>query len=293
MSRKQKMHESLPLPFDQVLAAIADENKPTEISSTARPFVKWVGGKRSIIDELIKRIPESYTTYYEPLLGGGALFFSLKPEKACLSDINFHLIITFQTVRDDVEKLIDRLKTHAENHNKTYFLKARERLFTAKDPVEIAAWFIYLNKTCYNGLYRVNRAGKFNVPIGSYKNPAILDEENLRSCSESLKDAEIIQQSFIQVELEKNAFYYLDPPYHQAFSGYDGKGFGDEQHKELAEICNKIDNAGGLFLLSNSDTDFIRSLYKGYEIEKISASRMVSCKGDQRGKEEELLIRNY
>jgi DNA adenine methylase len=275
------------------LTAIADKNQPAEISLTVRPFLKWVGGKRSILNELAKRLPTAYTTYYEPLLGGGALFFSLKPPKACLSDINFHLIITFQTVRDDVEKLIEQLKAHVANHNKTYFLKAREHLFTAKDPVEIAAWFIYLNKTCYNGLYRVNKAGKFNVPIGSYKEPAILDEENLRLCAKVLKDAKIIQQSFMQIEPEKNEFYYLDPPYHRAFSGYDGNGFGDEQHKQLAGICQKIDNVGGFFMLSNSDTDFIRSLYKDFKVEKISASRMVSCKGNQRGKEEELLIRNY
>lgn len=258
-----------------------------------KPFIKWVGGKRSILDELAKRMPANYTTYHEPFVGGGALFFLLKPNKACLSDINFHLIITFKTVRDDVEKLVELLQVHATKHNKAYYLKARDHLFTAKNPAEIAAWFIYLNKTCYNGLYRVNKSGKFNVPIGSYKSPSILDEENLRLCAGVLKGAEIIQRDFQQIEPEKDEFYYLDPPYHQAFSGYDGNGFGDKQHKQLAIICRKINDAEGFFMLSNSDTELIHSLYKGFKIETITASRSVSCKGNQRGKEKELLIRNY
>jgi DNA adenine methylase len=293
MSRKPKMHDPLPASFDEVLTAIADEQRPLETSFTARPFLKWAGGKRSLVAALMAQFPASYTSYHEPFLGGAALYFAAKPDKAVLSDINFHLIITFQTVRDQVEELIAELKIHAAKHSKPYFLKARDNLFTEKTPVKIAAWFIYLNKTCYNGLYRVNKAGHFNVPIGSYKDPAILDEANLRLCSEVLKTAEICQQSFEQIEPEREAFYYLDPPYHQTFSGYDGNGFGDEEHKKLAEMCHQIHNAGGFFLLSNSDTEYVRGLYKGFNIAEISASRSISCKGNQRGKETELVIRNY
>jgi len=293
MIRPLKMHLPLGVSFEDALKVIGDENKPSVTSFTARPFLKWVGGKRSILDELTKRIPASYKTYNELFLGGGALFFFLQPEKAILSDINFHLIITFQAVRDDVDGLIQHLKVHASNHNKTYFLNARKRLFREKDKIKIAALFIYLNKTCYNGLYRVNQMGKFNVPIGDYKDPAILDEENLRLCSTVLQDVEICQQDFSQIEPKKEGFYYLDPPYHETYSLYTGSGFGDEEHKSLAKFCQKIHSAGGFFMVSNSDTELIRSLYKQFTIEQVSASRSVSCKGNQRGKEQELIIRNY
>lgn len=275
------------------MTAIADENKPSETTFSARPFVKWVGGKRSILTELIPRLPSVYKTYHEPFLGGAALFFAVKPVKAYLSDINFHLVVTFQTVRDHVDALIEQLKDHAEKHDKEYFLKARKRLFVEKDPIKISAFFIYLNKTCFNGLYRVNQSGFFNVPIGDYKDPPILDEDNLRSCSDALKDAKIKQHSFEQLEPEKDNFYYLDPPYHETYSGYDGRGFGEKEHTALAGFCKEIDKTGAFFMLSNSDTPLIRSLYNGFHIEQVSASRSVSCKANQRGKEKELIIRNY
>lgn len=286
------MHEPLP-GFNEVLTAIADENKPEETTFSARPFLKWVGGKRSILPALIERLPNEYKTYHEPFLGGGALFFAVKPKEAYLSDINFHLVITFNAVKDEVDGVIKYLKKHDENHNKTYFLKARNLLFTEKDPVKIAALFIYLNKTCFNGLYRVNKSGKFNVPMGDYKNPPILDEENLRATSEALKDALIVQHGFLQIEPVKDGFYYIDPPYHNTYAQYDGSGFGDNEHINLAGFCIRINSVGGFFMVSNSDTPFIRNLYKKYNIERISASRSVSCKGEQRGKEKELLIRNY
>ena len=293
MSRKQKIHEPLGVSFKDALTSIADENKPAEVSFTARPFVKWVGGKRSILPTLTQRMPEQYKTYYEPFLGGGALFFSVKPKDAYLSDINFHLVVTFNAVKDDVEAVIKHLKSHQEKHNKTYFLNARDLLFTEANSAKLAALFTYLNKTCFNGLYRVNQSGKFNVPIGSYKHPAILDEENLRATADVLKTATISQHGFSHIKLEKNSFYYLDPPYHETYAQYDGSGFGDKEHTSLAGLCSKIDSVGGLFLVSNSDTPFIRSLYKNFIIEQVSASRSVSCKGEQRGKEKELLIRNY
>ncbi len=293
MSRKQKLHEPLPLDFDDVLTAISDEQRPAETSFSARPFLKWVGGKRSILDELIRRLPTTYTTYCELFLGGGALYFAVKPALAYLSDVNFHLIVTFEAVRDDVEGVIRELTIHSAHHSKPYFLEGREKIFTETDSTKLAAWFIYLNKTCYNGLYRVNKAGKFNVPMGSYKDPTILDEDNLRLCAQVLKNADIRQHDFAQKKPQKDAFYYVDPPYHKTYSGYDGTGFGDEQHKNLALFCRKIDAAGGFFMMSNSDTPFIRGLYDGFAIETVSASRSVSCKGGQRGKEQELLVRNY
>lgn len=291
--RERKNHEGLGIGFDQALTAIANEHRPTEISISASPFLKWVGGKRSILQELLKRVPEDYDVYNEPFIGGGALFFAIQPKEAYISDVNFHLIITFKAVRDDVSGVIRQLKIHKRLHNKEYYLKARQKLFKEKNTTKIASLFIYLNKTCFNGLYRVNKSGGFNVPMGDYKNPNILDEENLRNVSKVLKDVEIQQHGFGHTKIYKNDFYYIDPPYHKTYSGYDGSGFGDDEHTKLADFCRKIDKKGGYFMLSNSDTPFVRKLYKGYNIEIVSASRMVSCKANQRGKENELIIRNY
>mgnify|MGYP000010223177 CR=1 FL=1 len=291
--REKKYHEGLGVDFDQALATIASENRPLTRVIVARPFLKWVGGKRSILPELLKRMPSEYDAYHEPFMGGGALFFAVKPTEAYLSDVNFHLVLTFKAVRDDVEALIRQLKVHERLHNKEYYLKARQKLFKEKDNTKLAALFIYINKTCFNGLYRVNKSGGFNVPMGDYKAPNILDEDNLRNGSKVLQGVDIEQHGFEHTKIYKNDFYYLDPPYHETYSGYDGSGFGDKEHQNLAEFCKKIDQKGGYFMLSNSDTPFVRELYKEYTIETVSASRMVSCKAHQRGKENELIIRNY
>ncbi|MBC5825186.1 MAG: DNA adenine methylase [Candidatus Eremiobacteraeota bacterium] len=279
--------------FEEVLSTIADENKPLLQEAGARPFVKWAGGKRSILSELLARIPKTYRTYCEPFIGGGALFFAAKPEKAYLSDVNFHLVLAFVAVRDDLDGLIANLKIHVTKHDKDYFMRARTQLSREKDPTKVAALFIYLNKTCYNGLYRVNRAGEFNVPIGSYTTPTILDDTNLRSASRSLQGVEIKQHVFSQVPVENGNFYYLDPPYHKTFDGYDSSRFGDKDHERLAAFCRALEDRRCFFMLSNSDTPFVRSLYKGFKIEKVSGARFVSCKADGRGKENELVIRNY
>jgi DNA adenine methylase len=271
----------------------ADKNNSIIPYISARPFLKWVGGKRSILPELMVRIPKNYISYYEPFLGGGALFFALKPKKAVLSDINFHLIITFQSVRDRVENLISHLESHARKHSKEYFLKSRIQLSKENDPVKIAAILIYLNKTCFNGLYRVNSEGKFNVPLGDYKNPSIVDKDNLRAASKALQNIEILQMDFSQILPKKGSFYYLDPPYHETYDGYSGHGFRDDKHIQLAEYCHLIDKKGGYFMLSNSNTQFVRHLYKDYNIEEVTAMRSVSCKANQRKKENELLIKNY
>lgn len=293
MTRPKKYHEPLGDTFSNVLVDIADANKPKTHTISARPFVKWVGGKRSVLPELLARMPESYEQYCELFLGGGALYFAVQPKYAYLSDANFHLIITFQVVRDDVDRLIKNLKLHDKKHNKEYYLKARKRLFTEKDLTKIAGLFIYLNKTCFNGLYRVNKSGQFNVPMGDYKDPPIVDEKNLKNCSQALRGAEIAQHDFTQLKPQKGYFYYIDPPYHQTYDGYNGDGFGDEKHKALVVFCKEIDNKKGFFMVSNSDNSFVRKIYKGYNIDRVSASRSVSCKAHQRGKENELIIRNY
>jgi DNA adenine methylase len=265
-----------------------------ERSDTARPFVKWAGGKRSIINELLARIPEKYNEYYEPFVGGGAMFWNVpRSGKAHISDINFHLIATYHMIRDSVEAVISKLKYHQRHHAQKYYMDARNDLSEIEDPIEIAALFIYLNKTCYNGLYRVNKSGIFNVPIGRYESPKIVDAENLRKCSLSLAHAHIFHQGFSQIKPQRGDFVYFDPPYHETFSAYDGSGFGIREHEELATFCRRLDRNGVRFMLSNSDTSLIRELYADFTVENIDASRTISCKGTERKKENELIIRNY
>ncbi|MDR0942817.1 MAG: DNA adenine methylase [Holosporales bacterium] len=283
----------------------AVNKEPLECLDIAKPFVKWAGGKRSIVNILFSKIPEEFSSYFEPFVGGGALFWNIarlafpnegsapQKRKAYLSDINSRLIITYRMARDDVEAVISKLEHHKECHSEEYYKKARIRLSETKDPIETASLFIYLNKTCYNGLYRVNKSGVFNVPMGRYVEPKIVDADNLRICSKSLTNADLSQGEFAQIKPQKGDFVYLDPPYHQTFSGYDGSGFGDKEHIELAEFCAELDKQGVFFMLSNSDTPLIRRLYKDYNIENVDASRFISCKANRRQKENELIIRNY
>jgi DNA adenine methylase len=293
MSRPPRIIEPIQASFGEALAAIADEQKPESQTLGARPFLKWAGGKRSVLPLLLERMPKQYGTYREPFIGGGALFFAVQPAKAYLADINFYLILAFQAVQNDVDRLIVNLKVHERLHDKAYFLNARERLSTEKDPLKIAALLIYLNKTCFNGLYRVNRAGHYNVPMGSYKEPSLFDEDVLRNDCKALQGVTLIQHTFWQTPVAREDFYYLDPPYHKTFDGYNGGGFDEREHEKLAAFCRELNEAKAYFMLSNSDTPFVRSLYKGFRIEQISAARSVSCKADGRVKENELIIRNY
>ena len=261
----------------------------------AKPFVKWAGGKRSIINELLSRVPEKFKVYEEPFLGGGALFFALQAKKSYLSDINLKLISSYIAIRDDVDLVIENLKKHEKNHSKDYYYKTRERTAVEEDIFKLTAIFIYLNKTCYNGLYRVNRSGKFNVPIGrpSGKTVSIVNESNLRKVSSVLQDVKIGQRSFEAIEPSKNTFYYLDPPYYDTFANYTKDGFGEKEHKILAKKCKDIHDAGGFFMLSNSDNSFVRNLYRQFNIEEVMAGRYISQNKNQRGKEGEVLVRNY
>ena len=264
-----------------------------ELYAKARPFVKWVGGKRSILPQLLKRMPRSYGRYYEPFVGGGALFFALQPKKASLADANARLITTYQALKSDVASVIQYIKKHQKQHCSEYYLASRNRLSHEHDPIEVAALFIYLNKTCFNGLYRVNRAGKFNVPIGRQKNTSIFNEDNLYRVAQCLQNTNLHIRHFCATPVYSRAFYYLDPPYHQTYDAYTACGFGDEAHEQLAAYCHKIHQKGGYFMLSNAYTPFVRKLYRPYRIERISALKSISCKGYQRGKNHECIIRNY
>lgn len=226
------------------------------------------------------------------LWGGGALYWKLQPDKAVLSDINIDLIITYKVIQKKPLELIDSLKYHKENNSKTYYLKIRDK-DVINDPVEVASRFIYLNKTCFNGLYRVNKQGKFNVPFGRYVNPLILDEKGIMACHQILKNATIQKKEFTECKPTKKDFVYLDPPYHKTYSSYSDKGFSIEDHIKLSEFCNSLNKAGIYFMLSNSDTEEIRDLYKNYQIFEIDAPRRINCQGHSRQNVSELLIKNY
>jgi len=269
---------------------------------TARPFLKWVGGKARMLTELKSRLPQKYNRYFEPFCGGAALFFSLVPEKATLSDANEELIVTYKVVRDQIDELIENLKRH--KNNRRYFYKIRELDrrgdFWTFPAIERASRYIYLNKTCFNGLCRVNSDGQFNVPYGMYKNPKILDEENLRACSELLQGKELIVGSFSQTlaDTKKGDLVYLDPPYiplsvTSSFVSYAAEGFDYPMQVALRDKCLELDKKGVNFMLTNSDTPLTRDLYQNFKIDSVASPRSVSADGSKRKAAQDVIVRNY
>ncbi|DAA81209.1 MAG TPA: modification methylase [Cyanobacteria bacterium UBA10660] len=273
-----------------------------QLKSETYPIVKWVGGKRQLMFELIKNMPKSYNRYFEPFIGGGALFFELQPDRAYISDMNEELINLYSIVRDNVYELIEDLSRHEVS--KEYFLKIRNIDRTEKyaelSDIERASRFIYLNRTCFNGMYRVNSKGEFNVPFGHYKNPRIIDENNLLNCSELLKKTEIKCADFSEIltKVKKGDLVYFDPPYvplneTSSFTSYTKDGFDINMQFKLRDVCDELDNKGVKFMLSNSDTKLANELYANYEIKKVFASRQINANADGRGKITEVLVRNY
>ena len=271
----------------------------------AKPFVKWVGGKRSLLDELMARAPSDFNNYYEPFLGGGALFFTLTKyykkgaNKLCLSDINRDLITAYQVIQRDADPLIDKLREHAQKHSRAYYYDTRKQ-HHLQDPIEKAARFIYLNKTCFNGLWRVNSKGEFNVPISSAKNPGIYQEDNLRACHIALQGVDIQCQDFRETAAGKDDFVYFDPPYHplnatSSFTSYAKNGFTPQDQTALRDLCLALHQQGTKVMLSNSDTAFIRQLYQSavFNTATVQAPRMINSDADKRGAVNELLITNY
>jgi DNA adenine methylase len=274
------------------------------------PYVKWAGGKTQLLSEIDKTIPSEFNQYFEPFLGGGAMFFHIISNKdiqftAYLSDVNEELINAFNVIKNDVEKLIEVLKNHEVEYKKNpleYYYELRSNIKSTNN-IQRAARFITLNKTCYNGLYRVNKKGIFNVPIGRYKNPVICDSDNLKKVSVALRYSKAqIQVSDYKVILlqkaEEDDFIYLDPPYNPtsstaSFTDYTNTGFNDNDQKELADVFKKLDNRKCKVLLSNSDTPLIRKLYCDFTIQDVQALRAINCKGSKRVGHKELLIRNY
>ena len=269
-----------------------DKSKKSLVKAT--PFVKWVGGKRGIFSDIIKYVPSQYNHYYEPFVGGGALFFGMNHKKTFLSDTNQELITTYSVIKKNTDELLEKLKEHKKNHCETYFYKIRANQFP-KHSVEIAARFIYLNKTCYNGLYRVNKKGEFNSPIGRYKNPNICDCENILNCKSHLNESNVtIQcQSFEKITPCKGDFVYFDPPYHQTYSGYSSDIFDESYQRKLRDVCDKLNKDGVFFTLSNSNTEFIQNLYAEYHINEIAAPRFINCKSNNRKNGKEVIVTNH
>ena len=275
------------------------------INKLVTPVVKWVGGKRQIINQIVKYIPKSFSTYYEPFLGGGAVLFELQPKTAVVNDINAELINLYEVIKNNVNELIDDLKQH--RNDETYFYELREldrnkEYYNHLTPIQRASRLIYLNKTCYNGLFRVNKAGQFNTPFGNYKNPNIVNEYTLKAVSSYFNKAQITFtcKDFNEAlkGARKGAFVYLDPPYDPvsdsaSFTGYDKGGFDQSEQIRLKNACDKLNEKGIKFLLSNSATDFIKDLYKDYKIEIIQAKRVINSKADKRGEIDEVLVMNF
>lgn len=269
------------------------------------PILKWVGGKRQLLSEIIPLIDESCDNYVEPFIGGGAVLFRLQPKKAIINDYNTELINVYRTVRDDLNGLLALLKEHEKYNSSDYYYEVRalDRTpdFDKMSNLEKAARIIYLNKTCYNGLYRVNSLGQFNSPYGKYKNPNIVNEVVLRAISKYLNRNEISIRSGdykdVLNDIEKNSFVYLDPPYmpissSSSFTGYTEGGFGYDKQVELKEECDKLNSKGVHFLQSNSDCEEIRELYKDYRIKVVKAKRAINSDAKKRGQINEVLIYN-
>ena len=272
------------------------------------PFVKWAGGKRQLIPQMKKYFPEKFNKYIEPFVGGGAVFFflyrnNLIYDNNILIDNNYELINCYNKIRDNVDQLAKSLTDHKNEEEYYYNTRKKDRnpeIYRKLTEIEKASRTIYLNKTCYNGLYRVNSKGEFNVPFGRYKNPNYCDNINLKTVSKALKNTKIIHGSFeLCLNYAKEAdLLYLDPPYHplsqtSSFTGYTKEDFGINYQKKLYEVYKKLDKRGCKLMLSNSYSDFILNLYKDYNKIILRAKRAINCDSSKRGKIREILITNF
>ena len=296
------------------------------MNNKAKPFVKWVGGKGQLIEQLETLLPTDFdkwddVTYIEPFVGGGAMLFYMLQQHpnikhAIINDINIDLINCYRTVRDNVEQLIPALNNIQLQYYALPDMEAKREMFMSirqrynkkeADPIENTTMFFFLNRTCFNGLYRVNKKGLFNVPCGRYMKPQICDEATLRADSELLKRVEILDGDFERTInfAKENTLFYFDPPYRplsdtSSFNDYTKEPFNDESQVRLKQFCDKVTEKGHLFMLSNSDCkgkneedNFFDVLFEKYQIERVLASRNVNANGAKRGKITEILVRNY
>lgn len=280
-----------------------------QILVTPKPFVKWAGGKRQLIPILNQNLPESFGTYYEPFLGGGALLFHIltdkNGQKCSISDLNSDLVLAYTTIRDRIDALITSLKNHEKNYQKdseSYYYSIRES--NPRSEIEKTSRLIFLNRTCFNGLYRVNSKGKFNVPLGKYSNPNIVNEENIRAVSHILQSSRtaIKCRDFEAVlrDTKKGDLIYFDPPYQPVsatsnFTSYTTKNFTYDDLTRLAELCLKLDSRGCNVLLSNSDSQEVADIFakNPWKITRIAANRSINSNSKKRTGHFELLIKNY
>jgi DNA adenine methylase len=269
------------------------------------PFVKWVGGKKKLLNQLLPLFPE-FKNYYEPFAGGGAVFFGLQPANAILGDCNEDLIEAYKCVRDFPENLILRLKTHQQAHSPKHYYQVREIYRDGKQSalmgiVDWAAIFIYLNKTCFNGLYRKNKQGQFNTPIGRYSNPGICQPEIIHAASQALQSVTLKTGDFSAIAslaTSPDDFVYFDPPYYPLnatsnFTSYTQDGFSLADQVRLRDLCLELRSRGVKIAVSNSDCQTIRELYQDFNLHQIWAARSINSKAGDRGKISELLITSY
>lgn len=295
-----------------------------KVDKTAKPFIKWVGGKTQLLSDIAKALPVDFArkkewVYVEPFVGGGAVLLWMLQQfpnikRAVINDINPHLMVTYRVVKEDPNSLISLLRTLQgeylslpENQRKQYYLDKRSLYNTSSlSNLETAALFIFLNRTCFNGLYRVNSKGLFNVPYGRYSNPKICNEDNLQEVSKLLQRVELLNGDFSNTGkyAGKNTFFYFDPPYKpisktSSFNSYSKEDFGDEEQIRLSEFCHEVARKKSAFILSNSDVKtqggsvFFDQIYDGYNIQRVLAARLINAVSDKRGKLSEMLIRNY
>lgn len=257
------------------------------------PLLKWAGGKTKLLPELLARMPETYGRYYEPFCGGAALFFALQPECAVLNDVNADLIEMYRTVATDADAVIDKLMHHKTRHGSRYYSSTRDWWNSVElTSAAHAAALIYLNRTCYNGLWRVNRAGKFNVPIGRYKDPLAGISDRVRDVAPVLARAVLCSGDYRAAisDAQPGDFVYFDPPYDGTFTGYTGAGFDDAAQAELAFEVRKLAERGVQVMISNADTPRIRALYAGLRIDTVRCPRAINSNASKRGEVNEVII---
>lgn len=265
---------------------------------TAAPFLKWAGGKRQLLPELMSRVPAEFGTYFEPFLGGGALFFSIAPRLSVINDINSELIRCYSVVRSEAGALLDALASHVNTEEHFYAVRAVDP--DSLSDVEAAARFIYLNRTCYNGLYRVNRAGRFNTPYGKYKRPNLVPRDLIEAASVVLSNATLLTGGYREslVAARSGDFVYLDPPYFPVsefsdFRRYSDAPFDDDNHRELAQVFEELSMRGCKVMLSNSAVPAVFDLYSDFRIARVRARRNISSAGQGRGFIDEVVVTNF
>lgn len=264
----------------------------------SQPFLKWAGGKTQLLNELIKRVPAKYNVYFEPFIGGGALYFAIAPDEAVIADINDDLVNAYLVVRDNPDELLEALSKY--KNEKDFYYSVRSQDQNKLSEVERAARLIYMNRTCFNGLYRVNKSGQFNVPFANYKNPNFIQTDRILAASEVLQNTDVHKAGFDKVLAEAKAgdFIYLDPPYYPKdvysdFKRYNKEQFHTNDHERLAELYNELTERGCLVMLSNSDTPFTRELYKKWRVDTVYAKRLINRDASKRGEVTEIIVTNY